>query len=429
MITLPRVALLLPLLYFVSISLPAISAEGLTLENYFAAALQRSETTAIQQEQVYQAEEHYNQANSALLPTVNAIGTYTRLDPLPPSSPQTPGNLSDQRVSRIAATQPLFRGMREYAALRQSRDLLTAQQQDYRRARVVLFTDVVQNFYAILALESDLTNYTEEIRLNQERETDIRARVRIGRSRASELLNVQSTISTLRAQIEQLRGQLQVAREAFAFQSGLDAKTPLNDTTVLPEQLEPLESFLAGIAQRPDIHAAQQRLAASSEGISIARGAHLPTLDLNANYYLQRPGYLNDSKWDVQLALTIPLYTGGSIQSKVREAGSQRNQAELTQSQLLRHADQEIRAYYQSSTADLVQLQALQNATSAAKKSYEAQLREYKLGLVTNLDVIQALTNYQQNQRAMDRVHLTAKSDYLHLLAAAARLPALGTTP
>jgi outer membrane protein len=402
-----------------------MAAEALTLDDYFAAALQRSETTAIQLEQVHQAEERYQQANSALLPTINAVGTYTWQDPLPPSSPQTPSNLSQQHLSKLSATQPLFRGLREFAALRQNQDLLDAQAQDYRHAKVVLFTDVVQNFYTILALESDLTNYTEEIRLNQERENDIRTRVRIGRSRPSELLNVQSTISTLRAQIEQLRGQLQVAREAFAFQSGRDAATPLHDTTTLPEQLAPLESYLAGIPQRPDIHAAQQRLAASTEGISIARGEHLPTLDLNANYYLQRPGYLNDSKWDVQLALTIPLYAGGGVQSKVREAGSQRNQAELSQSQVLRQAEQEIRAFFQSSAADLSQLHSLANATTAAKKSYQAQLREYRLGLVTNLDVLLALTSYQQNQRALDRVRFTTKSDYLHLLAAAAQRPAL----
>ena len=45
----------------------------------------------------------------------------------------------------------------------------------------------------------------------------VAARVNIGRSRPSEVLNVQATISTLHAQIEQLQGQLKVARESFAL--------------------------------------------------------------------------------------------------------------------------------------------------------------------------------------------------------------------
>lgn len=411
------------------ISTPAWAAEPLTLDAYFAVALQRSETTAIQLQQIQQAEEIYRQANAALLPTVSGVASLTWQDPLPAGTPSNPSNLSQQHVSRITATQPLFRGMREYAALRQTQDLLSATRQDYRQAEVALYKDVLQNFYTILALESDQRNYQEEIRLNRERETEIRARVRIGRSRDSELLNEQSSISTLRATVEQLSGQLQVAREAFAFLSGLDAVTTLQDSVNMPEQLEPLSAYLAGISNRPDVHAAQQRLVAASEGIAIARGEHYPSLDLNANYYLERPGYLQDSKWDVQLLLTIPLYAGGSIQSKVREAGAQRNQAELTQSQLLRQADQEIRSLYQSVMSNLSQLQALVTATAASKKSYAAQVRDYRLGLVTNLDVLQALTAYQQNQRTLDHTLFTAKSNYLQLLTAAARVPLMDNKP
>jgi outer membrane protein len=420
---------MLILLCSLGTSIPVQAAEPLTLDAYFATALQRSETTAIQLQQIQQAEEIYRQANAALLPTISGVASYTWMDPLPPGSPSTPSNLSQQHTSRITATQPLFRGMREYAALRQTQDLLSAQRQDYRQAKVALYKDVLQNFYSILALESDLANYQEEIRLSREQEKDIRARVRIGRSRDSELLNQQSSISTLAATVEQLRGQLQVAREAFAFLSGLDAVTPLHDVMRMPGKLEPLANYLAGIQQRPDVHAAQQRLVAASEGIAIARGEHYPSLDLNANYYLERPGYLDNSKWDVQLSLTIPLYAGGSIQSKVREAGAQRNQAELTQSQVLRLADQEIRSFYQSVDSNLSQLQALATATATSKKSYAAQVRDYRLGLVTNLDVLQALAEYQQNQRTLDHTVFTAKNNYLLLLAAAARVPAMDGKP
>ncbi len=421
----------LPLISFIYLACVSMvqAADPLMLEGYFSAALQRSETTAIQLQQIQQAEEVYRQADAALLPTISGAVTYSWMDPLPAGTTTNPSNLSQQHVSRITATQPLFRGMREYAALRQTRDLLSAQRQDFRQARVDLYKDVIQNFYTILALESDLRNYQEEIRLNQEREKDIRARVRIGRSRDSELLNEQSSISTLRATVEQLRGQLQVARQAFAFLSGLNARTALRDTTSLPKTLDPLSKYIAGIQNRPDVHAAQQRLVAAAEGITIARGEHYPSLDLNANYYLERPGYLDNSKWDVQLALTIPLYAGGSVQSKVREAGAVRNQAELTQSQILRLADQEIRSFYQSVEANLSQLQALSRATATSKKSYQAQVRDYHLGLVTNLDVLQALTEFQQNQRTLDHTVFTARSNYLQLLTAAARMPAQDSKP
>ncbi len=408
---------------------PVAAADALTLEGYFSAALQRSETTGIQLEQVHQAEEHLQQANSAFLPTITGIASTTNIDPLPPSAPSTPSTLSQQSSSRITLSQPLFRGMSEYAALRQSRNLLAAQRQDYRGARLKLYKDVVQNFYSILALEGDIRNYKEEIRLNQEREQDVKARVRIGKSRDSELLNVQSTISTLQATIEQLRGQLLTAREAFTFMSGLDVSTAMRDTTDLPGRLEPLAGFLDGVQSRPDVQAAQERVIAATEAVAVVRGGHLPNLDLNANYYLQRPGYLNESKWDVTLSLTLPLYAGGTVQSRVREASAQRTQAELNRSLVIRQSAQEVRSLYQSVDLTLTQLQALQAATEAARKSYQAQLRDYRLGLVINLDVLQALTAYQQNQRTLDRAVYTARSNYLQLLASADRIPAMNLKP
>lgn len=405
-----------------ALSRPAVAVEPLSLDDYFAAALRRSEVVASQSELIRQAEERNRQASAALLPTVNGVATSTWQDEPPPSATTTtPSNLTRQRTTRLTATQPLFRGFREFAALRQTRALLGAQTEDYYNARVLLFRDVAQNYFNVLSLEQELKNLDAEIAQNLEREREIQSRVRIGRSRISEVLNVQATISTLRAQVEQQQGQLQVAREAFAFLSGLEATTPLRDSEPLPGTLEPLEHYMAGAAARPDVKASEQRLTAARENVKVAEGAHLPSLDLNGNYYLQRPGYLDDIQWDVQLALTVPIYAGGALQSKVREAASQQSQAELSVSQVRRQAEQEIHALYQSVGSDLSQLAALETATEAARKSYEAQNREYRLGLVTNLEVLQALTAFQQNQRALDRARYTAQYDYQRLQAAAAR--------
>ena len=397
------------------------AAATLTLDDYFAQALTRSEVVATQGELIHQAEERYRQASAALRPTLNGVATYTRQDS---GARDASVNPTRQTNARLTASQPLFRGFREFASMRQTQALVGAQGEDYRQARTQLFKDVVQNFYDVLALEQDLNNLHEQINQNLGREKELRDRVRIGRSRAGEMLTVQSTISTLRAQVEQLQAQLSAAREAFAFLSGLPAATPLRDTETLPANLETLETYLARLELRPDVKAAQQRLTAAQENISVARGAYKPSLDLNANRYLERSGSLENVDWDVQLALTIPLYAGGSLQSRVREAVSQSTQAELGASQVRRQAEQEIRSNYQSVLFDRSQLEALEKATEAARKNYEVQRRDYRLGLVTNLDVLQAMTAFQENQRALDRARYTTKLDFLKLEAAAVRRPA-----
>jgi outer membrane protein len=399
---------------------PVAAAEALTLDEYFAQALVRSEVVATQGELIQQAEERYQQAKSALRPTIDGVASYTWLDK---GARDTTTNPTRQPHARLAATQPLFRGFREFASMRQTQALVGAQSEDYRNARVQLFKDVAQNFYDVVSFEQDLVNLEEQISQNLEREKELQARIRIGRSRVGEVLTVQARISTLRAEIEQLNAQLSVARDVFAFLSGLPTTTPLRDTEALPANLETLEAYLARLVLRPDVKSAQQRLTAAQENITVARGARLPSLDLNANRYLERKGSLEDVDWDVQLALTIPLYSGGSLQSQVREAVSQSTQAELDTSRVQRLAEQEIRSFYQTVLLDRRQLSALEAAADAARKNYEAQQRDYRFGLVTNLDVLQALTSYQENLRALDRARYTAKLDYLRLEAAAARRP------
>ena len=397
-------------------------AEVLTLDDYFAAALERSEVVATQSELIRQAEERYAQAKAAVLPKIDGVGSYTRQDSGARDTTQYPTRSS---LARVTATQPLFRGFREFAAIRQSRALIGAQTEDYQNARVQLFRDVVQNFYEVLALEQDLENLAEQIDQNLERRKELDARVRIGRSRVGEVLTVQSTISTLRARVEQLRAELATARDVFAFLSGLPAAMPLRDTEPMPMEPAPLAEYIERLDARPDVRAAQQRFRAAQENVAVARGARLPSLDLNANRYLERDGSLEDVAWDVQLALTMPLYAGGGLQSQVREALSQSTQAELEANRVRRLADQEIRSFHQIAVLDRNQLAALERATDAARRNYAAQRRDYRLGLVTNLDVLQALTTFQENQQALDRARYTAKANYLRLQAAAVRRPAL----
>jgi len=403
---------------------PAAAAEPLTLDEYFAAALKRSEVVANQVELIRQAEERYKQANAALYPTVSGVASQLRQDPIPAGESDTSTFANRQSLTKLSATQPLFRGFREFAALRQTKALMGAQSQDYLAARTQLFKDVVRNFYTILLLEQDLHNFDAEIGQNLDREKELNARVRIGRSRVGEVLTVQATISTLRAQVEQLRGQLSTTREAFAFLSGLDPSTPLRDTENAPSTVEPIDVYLERLPLRPEVKAGQQRLTAAQENVAVARGAYLPSVDLNANRYLNRTGPLQDSAWDVEIALSVPIYTGGLLQSKVSEAVSQQTQAELNLSLARRQAEEEIRSTHQSVVYDQLQVIAMEKATEAAQKNYDAQRHDYRLGLVTNLDVLQALTAFQENQRSLDLARYTAKLDYLTLQAAAARRPA-----
>ena len=77
-------------------------------------------------------------------------------------------------------------------------------------------------------------------------------------------------------------------------------------------------------------------------------------------------------------------------------------------------------------TLDRSQLDALEKATEAARKNYEAQRRDYRLGLVTNLDALQALTAFRKTSA---RSTARATPPNLTTCACRRRAPAAPTRP
>ena len=403
----------------------------LSLEQCFDAAVAQSELIGTQNELIVQAEERYRQATGSVLPTVNANASYL-VQETPSSSLGGSFSPSTQPVVRFSATQPLFRGFREFAGLRQAKGLLGAQQFARQQALIQLYKDVAQVFYTVIALEQDLLNIASEMSYYRERVRELNERKKIGRSRASEVLSVQSAIANLKAQSEQIRGQLWSARESFRFLTGRDHETPLADAeppVPVSGPLPDISAFIKLSEQRPDIKAELEREKATYEGIAIARGAHLPSVDLNGDYFLIRSGSLKDVNWDAQIALSLPIYAGGVIQSRVREAASLHRQEQLNLSRVRRTAEQEIRTQYEIFTADRAQLAALTEAVRIAHRNYRQQTEEYRLGLVTNIDVLQALTTFQESQRALDRARFSAQLDWVRLEASVARRPRSGDRP
>ncbi len=404
--------------WMLSVFLFSVKANAsINLSEAYQAALKRSEDLANQGELVNQAEARYSQALGAVLPNVAFSGTYLKQD-------QTVSSVfpEDQKTYKITATQPLFRGFREYAALKQQSILVDAQNFNREQALLQLYQDTSQSFYQVLLAEKDLRNLQTEMEVNQKRLTDIKEFRKIGRSRLSEVLSVQSNIASLDAQIESAKTLVSTTRAVFAFMTGLNQNETLVDQENYPAQIEELPFYLGKIDLRPDVKAAEKSVLAGEKGVSIAKGGHLPSLDLNGNYYFQRPGALDAVKWDVSLGLTFPIFQGGVISSGVTIATSQLKQNELALSKTRRLAEQQIETTHSQVKGDLALIAKQKALVDISNQSYEAELKDYRYGLVTNVEVLLSLTTSQESKRALDKAQYQYKIDYVKLLAQVADL-------
>lgn len=403
--------------------LSGIVSAAVPMDQAFHSALEQSESVRQSQERVVQAQERVSQVKGGLFPDVSFNATYV-LQPTPSDPIAAEFSPPRQTTAQFSLVQPVFRGLREFAGLRQQKELASAEEARRQQSLQRLYQDVASSYLNVLALEQDVKNLEEQVTIYASQVTELRRRTRRGESGTSELLATEATQKTIAAELRLVRGQLEGARENFHSLTGLSREAELRDPKLVGEgKNTKLESYLGRIESRPDLRAALDQSEAAQEAIWVARGAHLPTIDVAGNYYLKRPGFLEDTKWDVAFRLTLPLFAGGTIQSEVREAASLDREAELELARLRRVAEAEIRAYYKTFRARVDHLALLKESVRIAERNVTVSQREFRRGLVRNIDVQSALAEYRNARRALDRSRFAAQLDFLNLEISAGFTP------
>jgi outer membrane protein len=399
---------------WLALFLAGAGLQAATLQESVQAALKQSEALATDQESLRIAEERYKQAWGSLAPTVNLTGSYLFQDDDSPA-----GNPGQQKNAKLTLGQPILRGFREYAAIKAAKAEIRFQEEAQRFAQSRAALDVVQAYYSVLSLEADQATLQEQVDLYEKRVQDLKKWVGIGRSRPNEVLNAQAVQASLKAQQAQVKGQILVARELLAFLTGLEPSVTLEAVGAGLPALDEAGVYLKGSEQRPELLAAARAVDLARAQVGIARGGRGPSVDLNADYFVLREGASKDVAWDATLVATLPLFAGFTVSSQVKQAEGILRQAELAQARAQRLAKQDVSSLLQTLGSELEQAQALQEALLLAEKNYEADAKDYNLGLVTNVQVLQSLANAKDTQRSLNHARYSAFIDARRLSAAA----------
>ncbi len=400
----------------------------LTLEECFAKSLSRNESLAIRKEDIHIAEAHALQAWGTALPRIDVRASELLQDTESANNGGESVGDTFTRRSRpeVAVTlrQPIFQGLREFQALKIAGAEKKRNTYQWDRAKQSLFGDVTRAYYVVLELERELSILQSIRGALASRIHEMQDRIRVGRSRDTELFTNQSQLSASEAEIARTQGNILSARETLGFLIGEESVTQrLRDQFPVPAHTPALSSFLEKKTGRPDLAASSENLKLSKGQWNYEKGARLPTVDMTANYYPYRVGFLKDIDWDVTFNLNLPVFQGGTTRGRIREAKAEFQQTRLGHQENLRRADMEVKQAYYKLVAAKARENALQRAQSLSGSNYTAQTKEYNLGLVNNLDVISSLSDWQSRRLEHNLAHYETKLAYLQLLLAAGDMP------
>jgi outer membrane protein len=389
----------------------------LGVRELYEMALYRSEVLALTGEELVRVQTLYEQIRGSILPRVTFDGSWTRTEKPPPATGvQQSLTLYDRTEYRFTANQPIFSGLREFYALRQTGALYRAGEHQVRHARLLLYADTADAFYAVLEVDRELATTQDTLRLAQERLEELEQRNRVGISRRSEVLSQEAEVASIRATVERLKGLLAVAWEGLRFVTGLEGAPALNDDLPDPAEVPPVEDFLARARERrDDLKAARERVAAAEEGIGIARSGYLPTADLEARYFTHREGVSAEIDWDVVLSFQVPVFEGLVTQAQIREARSLLRSSTLDLQRMSRDTALQVNRAYADLLAFRSELASLESAVAAAQETYEIVQAEYRRGIVTNIDVLTAFDQLQQARLRRDRARFGVRRSGVRL--------------
>jgi len=227
---------------------------------------------------------------------------------------------------------------------------------------------------------------------------------------AEDVTRAGTNLYTVRTQISEVQAQRALSEHAIASLVGVSASSFALAPDANPVNFDavPLDVPSALLQRRPDIAAAERRVAAANASIGIARAAFYPTISLSPMIGFQSSGtadLLSASNliWALGPQLSASLFDAGLHQAELANGRAKFNESVANYRSTVLRGFQEV----EDNLALLGHLrdeaQAEDLAVQNAQRTLQLSFNQYQDGAVSYLDVFEAQTAaLQVSQSAID---------------------------
>ncbi len=177
------------------------------------------------------------------------------------------------------------------------------------------------------------------------------------------------------------------------------------------------------------VRIAQENLNFQSQDVVRNRGAHYPTVDAFASITESGSGSgvqggtgTDTTSKTIGLQLAIPLYQGGIVNSRVREALANEDKARQDLENARRSAELAARQGYLGVTSNIAQVRALEAAVISNQSSLDSTILGQQVGVRTQVDVLNAQQLLFSARRDLAQARYNYIASFLRLIASAGEL-------
>jgi outer membrane protein, heavy metal efflux system len=258
---------------------------------------------------------------------------------------------------------------------------------DYEVKRLDVLTEAKKAFVDMVATAERLTFTADLLRLAEQVQRTVAARVQAGKVSPIEETRTHVTVSTARLAVQQARTVHEAAKKRLAAFWG--STTPLftgvsgalETTTSIPS----LDVLTAQVQKNPDIARWVTEMAARRAQVEVARSRAVPDLTVSGGMR-----YLNEVKEGAfVLGFSLPLPLFDRNQGGIQEAYARLTKAELEQRVAEVRVSTALSDAYHNLVNAVNEVTTLQNdVLPAAQEAFQATQEGYRLGKFGLLDVL-----------------------------------------
>ena len=341
-------------------------------------------------------------------------------------------NQYNSNSASVSVTQPLYR-KQNFVAYEQGKTQVALADAQFAVAGQDLILRVSQAYFDVLLARANLI-FTEanKIAIGQQLE-QAKRNFEVGNATITDTHDAQARYDLVTAQEIAARADLDVKNRVLEQLIGRAAPVlagPVANFAPTPPTPNAMEPWVERARTNGlGVRIAQENLTFFTQDVERNRGAHHPTVDAYATAATAGAGAtsvgnigtdINSSVIGLQLA--IPIYQGGIVNSRVREALANEDKARQDLENARRSAELAARQGYLGLTSNIAQIRALEAAVVSTRSSLDSTQLGQQVGVRTQVDVLNAQQLVFSAQRDLAQARYNYIASLLRLTAAAGDL-------
>ena len=297
---------------------------------------------------------------------------------------------------------------------------------DLASARLSAQGELAVNYFNLRSLDVQRALSARTVQGYERSLTITNNRYNAGVAARTDLLQAQSQLANARADLLDLqrqRAQLEHAIAVLVGQAPASFSLPAEPTWALTVPAVPPEVPSTLLQRRPDIAAAERRVAQANEQIGIARAAYFPSLRLSGSLGAGASAIgdlFNASSlvWALGASAAQTLFNAGLTGAQVEGARAAFDESVARYRQTVLTAFQDVEDQLAASRILGEQLALRQEASEAADLVEQQVLNRYQAGQVAFTDVVTAQNTAQQARRALVQLQASRQVAAVSLIQA-----------